>query len=354
MAELKEFLRTLLTLPGLSGYEEPVRAVIAEEWKPLVNELSTSRLGSLHGLKSGSGTAPRRRILLSAHMDAIGLIVTGIDGGLVRFTEIGGIDARILPGQPVTVHGRRDLPAIVVQPPGWLLPDEQASGHAVDMKYLFVDTGLLPNEVEKLVRIGDLVSFAQAPIDMSDDLLVGHSLDNRASVAAVTACLKELHHIQHAWDVWAVASVQEEETLAGAFTSPFDIQPDLAVAIDVTFARGPGSPSDYSTFPLGKGITLGRGANIHPGLYQAFKDLAEKIDLPTRDELMPRMSGTDAMAIQVVAEGIPTMVLSMPIRYMHTPVEMVSMKDISRTGHLMAQFIAELKPDFMETLRWDD
>lgn len=354
MAELKVFLKSLLSLPGLSGYEEPVRAVIAEAWKPLVTEMNTSRIGSLHGLKAGIGAEPRRRILLSAHMDAIGLIVTGITGGLIRFTEIGGVDPRILPGQPVTVHSRRELPGIVVQPPGFLLPDEQASSKAVEMKYLFVDTGLRPAEVEELVRVGDLISFASEPVELSDDLLTGHSLDNRASVAAVTACLQELQHIQHDWDVWAVASVQEEETLGGAYTSPFDIHPDLAIAIDVTFARGPGSPSDYSTFPLGKGITLGIGPNIHPAFYKRFKDLAERLDMPFHDDLMPRMSGTDAMGIQMVAEGIPTMVLSIPIRYMHTPVEIVSLKDIARAGHIMAQFIAELQPDTMDHLRWDD
>lgn len=354
MAELKEFLKSLLLLPGVSGFEDPVRAAVAEEWKPLVNELSTSRIGSLHGFKAGSSPEPRRRILLSAHMDAVGMIVTGIEDGLLRFLDVGGIDPRILPGQPVTVHGRRDLPGIVVQPPGYLLPEEITASQTIAIKYLFIDTGLLAAELKDLVRVGDLVSFAQQPIELTGDLLAGHSLDNRASVAAVTACLHELKHIQHAWDVWAVASVQEEETLGGAFTSPFDIRPDLGIAIDVTFGRGPGSPSDYQTFPLGKGVTFGIGPNIHPGLYRAFKDLAEKLDLPVHDELMPHMSGTDAIAIQTVAEGIPTMVVSIPIRYMHSPVEVVSLKDINRAGHLLAQFIAGLQPEFMDNLRWDD
>lgn len=354
MAELKEFLKSLLLLPGISGYEDPVRTVIAEEWQPLVHELSTSRLGSLHGFKAGSGQEPRKRILLSAHMDAVGMIVTGIEDGLLRFLDIGGIDPRILPGQPVTIHGRRDLPGIVVQPPGFLLPEDQGPSHTVEMKYLFIDTGLRPAEVKELVKVGDLVSFAQQPIELSGDLLAGHSLDNRASVAAVTACLQELKNIQHAWDVWAVASVQEEASLGGAFTSSFDIRPDLGIAIDVTFARGPGSPSDYQTFPLGKGLTLGIGPNVHPGIYRALKELAEKLDIPFHDELMPRMSGTDAIAMQIVREGIPTMVLGIPLRYMHSPVEVVSMKDIARTGHLIAQFIAGLQPDFMDTLRWDD
>lgn len=354
MSELKAFLKDLISLPGLSGFEEPARERIRAEWQPLVDELSISRLGSLHGLKRGSGGEPRKRILLAGHMDAIGMIVTKIVDGWLCFTEIGGIDARILPGQQVTVHGRRDLPAVVVQPPAHLLPEDLSPRQSVDMKYLFVDTGLLPEEVNQLVRVGDLISFAQPPLDLGSDALAGHSLDNRASVAVLTACLKKLQPVNHSWDVWTVATVQEEITLGGAYTSPFDIRPDLAVAIDVTFAKGPGGPSDYRTFPLGKGATIGWGVNIHPAFFRALKETAERLDIPFQTEIMPAHSGTDAFAMQVVAEGVPTAVIGIPLRYMHTPVEMVSMKDIQRAGHLLAEFIAALQPEFMDTLKWDE
>ncbi len=353
-SELKEFLKELISLPGLSGYEKPVRERIQQEWQPLVDEISTSPLGSLHALKRGSGEEPRRSILLATHMDAIGMMVTEIVDGWLRFTSIGGIDPRILPGQQVIVHGREDLPAVVVQPPAHLLPEEVNSRQTVEMKYLLVDTGLLPEQVQELVRVGDLISFAQPPLDLSNDLLAGHSLDNRASVAALTVCLQALQSIRHSWDVWAVATVQEEITLAGGYTSPFSIRPDLAVAVDVTFARGPGGPSDYRTFPLGKGLTIGWGANIHPAFYRALKETAERLDIPFHHEILPARSGTDAVAMQVVAEGIPTAVLSIPLRYMHTPVEVISLKDVQRTGHLLAQFIAGLKADFMEEMKWDE
>ncbi len=350
--ELTPFLKELLSLPGLSGYEGPAREAIAAVWKPLVDEITTSKVGSLHALRRGSGAAPRPRILLSAHMDAIGLMVTGILGGLLRFTQIGGVDPRILPGQPVTVHGREALPGVVVSPPDALLP-ARLQGKPVDMEYLFVDTGLLPDDVKKMVRVGDLVSFAQEPLDLAGDALAGHSLDNRASVAALTHCLQELQHMQHSWDVYAVASAQEETALLGAFTSPFDIRPDLAVAIDVTFAKGPGA-GDHRAHPMGKGVALGYGPNIHPFLYKAFKDLADRLDIPTLMDVMPSHSGTDGYAMQVVAEGIPTMVISIPLRYMHTPVEVVALKDITRTGQLMAEFISRLEPDFMSKLTWED
>jgi len=351
MYPFTDLLKQLISLPGLSAYEAPARNAIEAAWRPLVDELSISRLGSLHGLRKGRAADPRPRLLLAAHMDAIGLMVTGIDGGLLRFTEIGGIDPRILPGQLVTIHGRRDLPGVVVQPAERLLPASQKD-RAVEMQYLFVDTGLLPAEVSELVRLGDLISFAQPPLDLSGDVLAGHSLDNRASVAAVTQCLYELQNRLFDWDVWAVATVQEEETLGGGYTSPFEIRPQLAIAIDVTFAKGPGA-SDHRTYGLGKGPTLGWGPNVHPGLFRSFKEIADDLDMPYQVETMPLHSGTDAFAMQVVAEGIPTIVLGLPLRYMHTPVEAVVLKDIARCGRLMAEFITRLKPDYLETLRWD-
>jgi endoglucanase len=135
----------------------------------------------------------------------------------------------------------------------------------------------------------------------------------------------------------------------GALTSAFSTRPDIAVAIDVTFAKGPGS-SDYHTFPLGKGLSIGIGANIHPVLVDAFKDLAKQMDMPFGMEMMPKSSGTDSMMMQVTAEGIPNMVLGIPLRYMHTSAEVVSVNDIYRTGRLMARFISQLKSDSAITI----
>ena len=352
MTELLPLLETLCTAPGLSGHESPVREIIEETWRPITDDLSVSRLGSLHGLKRGSAAEPRPSILIATHMDAIGLMVTGIVNGLLRVTEIGGLDARVLPGQLVTVHGRQELPGIIVQPPAHLLPADAQSG-PVPIKYLLVDIGLRPRQVNQQVRTGDLISFAQEPIQMAGDTLVGRSLDNRASVAALTLCLQELQTRVHAWDVWAVATTQEEETMGGARTSAFQLRPELAVAVDVTWGKSPGS-ADHLTFPLGKGLTLGWGPNIHPGLHQSIKKTAEDIEVPFAVEAMPRHSGTDAFAIQVAAQGIPTMVVSIPLRYMHTPVEVVALKDIRRTARLLAEFITRLEIDYMENLSLEE
>jgi len=352
MTDIPDFLKKLISAPGLSGYEIPARSLIEEAWQPLVDELTVSRLGSLHGLRCGKGAPPRPSILIATHMDAIGMMVTGIEEGLLRVTGIGGLDPRVLPGQLVTVHGRQDLPAMIVPPIARLLPESVPEGAAA-IEYLLVDTGLLPDEVKRLVRVGDLVSFAQPPLDTAGETLSGHSLDNRASVAALTHCLDLLQSRPHDWDVWAVATVQEEVGVKGAFTSAFQLRPALAVAVDVTFGSGPGSPS-HKTYALGKGPTLLWGPDAHPALHARFKELAERLEIPYAVEVAPRHSGTDGFATQVTAEGIPTMVVSIPLRYMHTPVEMVAIKDITRAGRLLAEFIAQLDMEFMSRLKWDD
>lgn len=352
MTEILPFLKQLISAPGLSGHETPVRRLIEETWRPLTDELHLSRLGSLHGLRRGAGAEPRPSLMLAAHMDAIGLMVAGVVDGFLRLTHVGGLDPRVLPGQMVTVHGGEDLPGMIVQPPAHLLPAEVGS-NPVPLEYLLVDVGLLPRQVERLVRVGDLVSFAQPPLELGEGYLAGHSLDNRASVAALTHCLMALQGRPLQWDLWAVATTQEEETLGGAMTSAYQLRPALAVAIDVTFASSPGSPSHLS-FPLGKGPTLGWGPSIHPALQKAFKELAERLEIPYKLEAMPRRSGTDADSLQTAAEGIPTMVLGIPLRYMHTPVEMVAIKDIARTGRLLAEFAAGLDEKFLDRLVWDD
>lgn len=352
MTELLPFLKKMITASGLSGYEGPICEIVEEAWEPLTDELNLSRIGSLHGLRRGTGDDPRPSILLATHMDAIGLMVAGIEDGFLRLSKIGGIDPRVLPGQLVTVHGRKDLPGVVAQPPSFLLPSEASSG-PVPLENLFVDVGLSAREVNRQVCLGDLISFATQPIEMDKKTLAGHSLDNRASVAALTHCLDLLQSRKHIWDVWAVATVQEEETLGGALTSAFALNPQIAVAIDVTFAKGPGTPDD-DAYPLGAGITLGWGPNIHPGIYKAFKEVADKLEIPYKFEPLPRHSGTDAMALQIAREGIPTMVISIPLRYMHTPVEIISMKDVKRTGRLLAEFITELDVDFIDKLSFDD
>lgn len=356
MPELLPFLKDLLSAPGLSGHEDPAAQIIEARWKPLVHETSRSKVGSLHGLRRGTGPEPRPSVMIATHMDAIGLMVTGVVDGFLRVTSVGGVDARVLPGQQVTVHatgegGPLDLPAVVAQPSARLLPPDLGNG-PVPLEHLLVDVGLPPRRAAKLVHVGDLVSYASEPVELAGEVICGHTLDNRASVAALTVCLEELQARPHAWDVWAVATVQEEVGLTGAYTSAYELRPTLALVVDVTFAKGPGA-NDWQTAPLGQGPRLCMGPNIHPALFETLKALADKLEIPYSIEYAPRHTGTDTYAIQVAAGGIPSALFGIPLRYMHTPVELVAIKDIQRTGRWMAEFIAGLEPDFMKKIVWE-
>jgi tetrahedral aminopeptidase len=357
MTDILPFLKDLISAPGLSGYEEPAAKIIEDRWRPFVHEISRGKLGSLHGLRRGIGPEPRPSVMVVTHMDAIGLMVSGIKDGFLRVTEVGGVDARVLPGTAVMVfangtgaNSRSPLPGVVAMPSQHLLPERMRDG-PVALDNLFIDTGLPPGKVAELVRVGDVVAFAQPPFGLNGETLCGHTLDNRASVAALTICLEELQSRQHGWDVWAVASSQEEVGALGAAGSSFQVRPTLALAVDVTFAKGPGA-SDPGTFPLGSGPTILMGPNSHPALHKAMRELADRLEIPYALEYTPTHSGTDGWATQVAAEGIPTLVVGIPLRYMHTPVEVVAIKDIQRAGRLLAEFIAGLGADFMEEIKY--
>ena len=355
MTDILPFLKSLLRVSGLSGFERPAARLIEEKWRPLVNEISTSRVGSLHGLKRGSGSEPRPSVMIATHMDAIGMRVSGIQDGFLHITNIGGIDIRVLPGMEVTIHasgsGEEELPGVIAMPPPPLLPDNAGDG-VMGIEHLLVDTGLLAREVEKKVRVGDLVSFANEPVELAGEVLSGHSVDNRASVAALTVCLEELQNKSHFWDVWAVATVQEEVSYLGAYSSAFQLQPQIAIIVDGTFAKGPGA-NGWQTFPIGKGVGLCVGPNMHPFLHTRLREVAERTEIPWFLDVTPAHSGTDAYPIQTTAEGIPTALVEFPIRYMHTPVEAVSVRDIQRAGRLLAEFIISLEENFVETIVWE-
>ncbi len=351
-------LKELCSAPGISGYEGRVREAIRAAWTPLTGEPHVDPLGSLWAVKAGSAGKPakgtkRPRLMLAAHMDAIGLMVTRVDGEFLRVTHVGGIDARVMPGQFVTVHGREDLPGLVVQPPAFLLPATNREG-VVPISELLVDCGLPAEALAERAQVGDVISLAQPPVELQGGRLAANYLDNRASVAAVTACPENLQTRPHYWDVVAVATVQEEVTLGGARTSAFALQPQLAIAIDVTHGSGSANKEFADkTFALGSGPVLGLGPNIHAGLHAAVRATADKLEMAYTVEPSGAHSGTDAYAIQVAREGIPTMLISLPLRNMHTPVEVISTNDVVRAGRLMAEFIAGLAPDFMDKLTLD-
>jgi endoglucanase len=329
-----------------------VRELLRQTWQPFADEMREGKLGSLIALKQGTGETPRPKLMLAAHMDEIGLVVTGVEKGFLRVTRVGGTDRRVLLGLEVVVHGQRDLPGVVATRPPHVLPQEERK-KIVPWDQIFVDVGLPAEEVEQLVAVGDLISIRRDMVELKNRRVAGKAMDDRACVAAVTLALEQLSNVSHAWDVFAVATVQEEKGLVGATTASYGVAPDLAVALDVGFGKHPGV-SEPDAFPLNEGPTIGIGPNFHPGLVKRLKEVAESQEIPYQMEPMPGRSGTDAWAIQVTREGVPTALISIPIRYMHQPVETLAVQDVERAGRLVAAFIAGLEADFLEKLAWDN
>jgi len=344
-------LKQLSEVEGLSGYEGPVRELVRKLWQPLVDEMHDGKLGSLIALKRGAGDGPRPKLMLAAHMDEIGLMVTGIEKGFLRITRVGGTDRRVLLGLEVIVHGRRDLPGVVATRPPHVLPEEERE-KIVPWDKIFVDVGLPVEEVEQLVEVGDLISIRREMVELKNRRVAGKAMDDRSCVAIVTLALEHLSRVEHAWDVFAVATTQEEVGLKGATTSAYGVAPDLAVALDVTIGAHPGIRRTDG-LPLGKGPSIGVGPNFHPKLAARLKEVAQAHEIPYHIEPTPGRSGTDAWAIQVTHEGIPTALLGLPLRYMHQPVEMLDVQDVERAARLLAAFIAELETDFLDKLAWD-
>lgn len=338
-----DLLKDLSQSAGPSGREISINQKIASYWKPLTDDIKTDAMGNLIAVKRGS-SEKRRSLMLAAHMDEIGLIVTGIVGEFLRVHSLGGTDSRVILGSEVIIHGRQAIPGIIgTRPPHTLARQDQ--NKIPPWHEIFVDVGLSEDSLKKLVRVGDHITLKQSLQELKNKRVAGKAMDNRASVVAITLTLQLLQQHLHSWDVVAVATVQEEVGLFGAVTSAYSIAPDIAVAIDGTFAKQY-NDSGVGSFDMDKGPTIGLGPNLHPDIVKRLKTAAETNEIPVLIEPLSGSSGTDAWAIQVAREGIPTGLLSIPMRYMHQPVETVSLSDIERTGRLLCHFIADLEPDY--------
>ena len=337
----KEFLKQLSDNSGVSGYEASLAPLVIKEFQTLAEDVHADRFGNIHALKKG--TTSRYKIMLAAHMDEIGLMVKEIDPrGFLRFTTVGGVDQRTLLSQEVIIHGRCPVLGVIGSMPPHLLQGDAEK--AVKMEDLGIDVGMTPDRIREVVQVGDIVTLRRTTVELLNDHIAGKSFDDRAGVVVMKICLEELQRLRHAHDVVAVTTTQEEVGLRGALTSAYTLNPDLAVAIDVTHASTPDTKGQVN-IELGKGPTIALGPNIHPAVYQEMINAAQEGRLPHQIEPIPGMSGTDAWAIQVAQAGVPTGLLSIPLRYMHTSVETLDMQDVVNSGKLLAHFIASLPED---------
>jgi len=358
-----EILRALAELSraaSVHGREATVAAVLERQWGPLLDEHRTDALGNFIGLARGSGPEPRPKVMALAHMDAIGLMVTGVEkGGFLRVTTVGGVDRRLLLGQEVEIEapaapGGRLTGLIGAKPPHVTSLEERRK--LPRPEDLFLDTGLPEDEVRRLVAIGAPVLFTGEVTALRNDRAAGRYLDDTAGLAAIGLALAELRKLAHLADFYAVGTVGEEAGgFAGAAVSAFGLEPDAAVAVDATFAAVPGTGETDPTAvsPLGGGPAIGVGPNCHPQLSDLLRRTAAEHDLPFSVEVLPGHSGTDAWAVQTARGGVATATLSVPIRYMHTPVETLSLDDLRNTGRLLARTVARVDQAFIEELtKW--
>lgn len=337
----KEFLKKLSEHHGVSGYERSIAPLVIQEFRTSAEEVQTDRFGNIYAHKKGE--VGRYKIMLAAHMDEIGLMVKKIDPrGFIRFTTVGGVDQRTLLSQEVIIHGRQPIPGVIGSMPPHLLRED--GNKAVKIEDMGIDVGLSYVEIQKLIQVGDIITLKRSPLELLGGLIAGKSLDDRAGVVVMQICLQELHRLHHAHDVIAVTTTQEEVGLRGALTSAYTLNPDLAIAIDVTHAATPDTKGQVS-IELGKGPAIALGPNIHPLVYESLTEAAQNARIPYQIEPVAGMTGTDAWAIQVAQAGIPTGLLSIPLRYMHTSVETLDMQDVVDSGLLLARFIARLPED---------
>jgi len=341
MAETPKLLDKLLRTGAPSGYEAPV----AEIWREAASfaTLSSDGLGS--SIARVGEEAPLLAVI--GHIDEIGLVVTHIDEkGFLYFNPIGGWDPQILVGQRVEVRGRDGLvPGVVGRKPIHLLELEQRK-KVVELKGLHIDIGAADrDEAGGLVRVGDPVVIAAEPVRLAGDRLVSRSMDNRLGSYVALEALRRCHErgsLQASFA--AVAAVQEEIGLFGARTSAFEVRPDLAVAVDVTHATdAPGvDEKEVGSHPLGSGPVIGRGSTLSPKMYELLVEAAEDEGIEYSVGASGRGTSTDADMIQISRSGIPTGLVSIPLRYMHSPVELVDLGDLEATVELVAAFAARV------------
>ncbi len=342
--EISQWLRRLTETDGPSGVEAPVAAVIMDLARDLVTEVRTDALGSVI-MRVAGAEKPAGRVMLAAHLDEIGLIVTKVEGGFLHVEAVGGVDPRTLPGQEVTVYptgpGAAQYPHglsgyIGGRPPHMLSEEEREK--VTPLKDLRVDLGL---QAADMVRVGDRAVVRGPYTELLGGRVAAKALDNRAGVAAMLAALAYLAGMKHDWEVFAVATTQEETGLVGALTSAFGVAPNIAIAIDVTFGAAPGL-KETETVAMDEGPAIGWGPNMHPGIVKRLRAAGDALEIRYVNEPIPGNSGTDGWAIQVTREGIPTGLVSIPIRYMHSPVELAVLADVDRAARLLAAFISRL------------
>jgi endoglucanase len=333
-----ELIRGLCAINAMTGFDNRACEAIRSFFEPVCDKAWVDPFFNVIGYKKGLGKNPKK-IMITAHYDQIGMIVSGYEkNGFLRVSNLGGIDTKALMASEVMVHGKEDLYGIIGAKPPHLLTEQETKKN-VKLTELFVDTGLSDEVLKQKTALGDPISIVSPVISMENGCIAGKSLDNRAGVAALVLILEQLQALKHENDIYVVATVQEETELLGAVSSAWSLSPDIALVIDVCHGDMPEADKNL-TFPLEKGVPVGMGPAFHRQETKTLLEVAKKERIPTQLCIEPGDPGTEAWAIQVSHTGIPTLEACIPLRYMHTGIELLLLKDIEMAALLVAKYSA--------------
>lgn len=337
------FLKELIEAPSPSGFEQPAQRVLRKHLDGQVDSQSTDVMGNLIScIKADRADAPR--VMLAGHCDEIGFMVQYIDDqGFIYFAPIGGVDEHLVPGQRVNIHSvAGSVRGVVGKKPIHLIePKERET--VVKFKDQYIDIGAEDKDAaEKLVAIGDPMTFSAGLERLQGDIVVSRAFDDKMGAWIVARVLQEVRRSGvPPVELYGVSTVQEEVGLRGATTSTYGVDPDVGIAIDVGFATDcPGHDKrQHGESKVGSGPILSRGANINPVLYELLVETAREEGIPYQVNGAARATGTDANVMQLTRNGVATALISVPLRYMHSPAEVLSLADLQATVKLLSAAI---------------
>lgn len=351
--KLKKFFQNLVEAPSPSGFEVPAQEVYREFASKYSDEIKTDVHGNVIASRKGKG---KLKLMVSGHADEVGFMVNFIDkNGFIYFRPIGGIDASLLPGLKVDIYTKNGKVRGVIGRKAIHMIDKEDRKKTPKIKDLWIDIGAKDKkQAEKIVSIGDPITYQLGMEELKNDLVLTKATDNKAGVFAAGALLEYLKGEDIAVNLYCVSSVQEEIGLRGARTSAFGIDPDLGLAFDVTTATDHPTTEKkkYGDISLNKGPVIARGANINPIIFDMLIETGDELKIDYQIAAEPRATGTDANIIQLTRSGVATGLISFPNRYMHTPIEIVSLRDLENAVKLTGEFIKKLndKIDFIPRL----
>lgn len=335
---LQEKIRLLTQTYGVSGDEFRVSKVAAQLMEPLCDRVETDDFGNVYGYRDAARPGAKT-LLLDAHIDQIGFMITDVtEDGFLRFTQVGGVDQRMLLGSELTVitrDGRELLGVVAAMPPHLQKAGDQKK--SVPITEMVVDIGMTGEQARQAVHVGDYMAFANDMMELQGGAICGKAFDDRACLVCLLYAMELLQGKKLPLNVVLAASTKEETGFQGGIATAHRVHPDYGIAVDVTHARTADAPS--VTTKLGDGAIVSIGSNSRPAMAEKAMEVARAKRIAHRADSCASASGTNAWPMQMQREGVETLVISLPLKYMHSPVELVRMEDVRAVGELVAEYI---------------